>query len=100
MLLTAERIDSAEALRIGLVSKVLPADDLFDAARAIAAKIAANGPLAVRAVKQLVVSGADLPLSAAIDAERMAWGILRNTKDRIEGRLAFQQKRTPVFQGN
>jgi E-phenylitaconyl-CoA hydratase len=39
-------------------------------------------------------------LSAAIDAERMAWGILRNTKDRIEGRLAFQQKRAPVFQGN
>ncbi len=100
MLLTAERIDSAEALRIGLVSKVLPAEDLLDAARGIAAKIAANGPLAVRAVKQLVVSGADLPLSAAIDAERMAWGILRNTKDRIEGRLAFQQKRAPVFQGN
>lgn len=99
MLLTADRIDSAEALRIGLVSKVVPAPELMDTARAIAGRIAANAPLAVRAVKQLVVRGADLPLSAAIDAERMAWGVLRNTRDRIEGRLAFQEKRKPVYTG-
>ena len=99
MLLTAERISSAEALRIGLVSKIVPAERLMDEAREIAGKIAANAPLAVRAVKQLVTRGADLPLQAAIDAERMAWGILRNTKDRIEGRVAFQQKRKPVYQG-
>ncbi len=100
MLLTADRIDSVEALRIGLVSKLVPAAALMDTACLIAQKIAANAPLAVRAVKQLVVRGADLPLAAAIDAERMAWGILRNTRDRIEGRTAFQQKRKPVYTGS
>jgi E-phenylitaconyl-CoA hydratase len=99
MLLTAERIDSAEALRIGLVSRIVPAESLMNEALGIAEKIAANAPLAVRAVKQLVTRGADLSLQAAIDAERMAWGVLRNTEDRIEGRLAFQQKRTPVYRG-
>lgn len=99
MLLTADRIDAAHALRIGLVSQLVPAPSLMDEARAIALRIAANAPLAVRAVKQLVTRGADLPLQAAIDAERMAWGILRNTQDRIEGRLAFQQKRKPVYTG-
>lgn len=100
MLLTADRISSAEALRIGLVSKVVPANQLMLEAGEIAGKIAANAPLSVRAVKQLVTRGADLPLQAAIDAERMAWGILRNTKDRIEGRVAFQQKRKPAYQGH
>ncbi len=99
LLLTGERIDATEALRIGLVSRVVPAVDLGAAATAIAAKIAANAPLAVRAVKHLVLSGADLPLDAGIRAERMAWGVLRNTEDRIEGRKAFAEKRTPVYRG-
>jgi E-phenylitaconyl-CoA hydratase len=99
LLLTADLIDSAEALRIGLVSRVYPAEQLLAEARAIADKIAANAPLAVRAVKHLVHRGADLPLAAAIEAERMAWGVLRNTEDRIEGRTAFKEKRTPVYRG-
>ena len=99
MLLTGERIDSAEALRMGLVSRVVEAERLMEEAQAIARAIAANAPLAVRAVKQLVVRGADMPLEAAIDAERMAWGVLRNTEDRIEGRVAFQEKRKPVYRG-
>jgi E-phenylitaconyl-CoA hydratase len=99
LLLTADLIDSVEALRIGLVSRVYPAEQLSAEARAIADKIAANAPLAVRAVKHLVHRGADLPLAAAIEAERMAWGVLRNTEDRIEGRTAFKEKRTPVYRG-
>ncbi|MFL9926360.1 enoyl-CoA hydratase-related protein [Herbaspirillum lusitanum] len=99
LLLTGDRIDSAEALRIGLVSRIVDADKLMQEARAIAESIAKNGPLAVRAVKQLVTRGSDLALNPAIEAERMAWGILRNTEDRIEGRVAFQQKRKPVYQG-
>ena len=99
MMLTGERIDSAEALRMGLVSRVVPGDDLMTEANAIAEKIAANAPLAVRAVKHLVHRGADLHLKAAIEAERMAWGVLRNTEDRIEGREAFKEKRKPVYRG-
>lgn len=99
ILLTGDIVDSAEALRIGLVSRVVPLAKLLDEAQMIAARIAANAPLAVRAVKRLAVQGAHLPLGDAIRAERMTWGLLRDTEDRIEGRLAFQQKRPPVFRG-
>lgn len=99
LLLTADMIDSAEALRIGLISKVVPAANLMAEAEAIAARIAGNAPLAVRAVKRLVKRGADLPLAAGIEAERLSWGLLRDTKDRIEGRIAFQEKRKPVYRG-
>jgi E-phenylitaconyl-CoA hydratase len=99
MLLTAEHIDAEEARRIGLVSRVVPKEHLMDEAMAIARKIAANAPLAVCAVKSLVRRGMDIPLKTAIQEERMTWGLLRDTKDRIEGRLAFQQKRKPVYKG-
>ena len=99
MMLTGERIEADEALRIGLISRVFDADTLMEAAQAIALKIAGNAPLAVRAVKHLVLTGADLPLKAAIRAERMAWGTLRTTHDRIEGRKAFAEKRPPVYTG-
>ncbi len=100
MLLTAEAIDAQEALRIGLISRVVSADRLMNEARAIATKIAANAPLSVNAVKGLVRRGLNMPLADAINEERMTWGLLRDTKDRIEGRLAFQQKRKPVYRGH
>ena len=99
MLLTGDHVDSAEALRIGLVSRVVEPAALVEAAMAIASRIAANAPLAVRAVKRLATHGAHLPLPDAIRAERVTWGLLRDTHDRIEGRLAFQQKRPPRYQG-
>ncbi len=99
MLLTGDAIDAAEALRIGLVSKVVPLVALMDETLAIARRIAANAPLSVRAIKRLVRSGRDMPLAAALDAERLAWGVLRDTEDRIEGRRAFQEKRPPRFSG-
>jgi E-phenylitaconyl-CoA hydratase len=100
MLLTADRIDAAEALRIGLVSRVVAPGALMDEARAIAGRIAANAPLAVCAVKSLARRGMEMPLQEAIHQERLVWGVLRDTKDRIEGRLAFQQKRKPVYRGH
>lgn len=99
LLLTGDRIDCAEALRIGLVSRVVEPERLAAEAAQIAERIAANAPLAVRAVKRLVHRGADLPLQAAIESERMAWGVLRNTDDRIEGRTAFKERRKPAFRG-
>jgi E-phenylitaconyl-CoA hydratase len=99
MLLTAERIDAQEALRTGLVSKVVPRERLMPAALEIAAKIAANAPLSVRAIKRLAKRGLDLPLAQAIDAERYVFGLLYQSEDRIEGRKAFAEKRKPQYKG-
>lgn len=99
LLLTGDQIDAAEALRIGLISRVVAADALMEHARSIAARIAANGPLSVRAVKQLVHQGANLPLPEALAAEQAAFRRLYHSQDRLEGRLAFAQKRAPVFRG-
>ena len=99
MLLTGDRIDAQEALRTGLVSRVLPAAALLDAALAIARRIADNAPLSVRAVKRLVRDGASLPLAQGLAMEGYVFGMLRDTEDRIEGRRAFQEKRPPVYRG-
>jgi enoyl-CoA hydratase/carnithine racemase len=99
MLLTGDTIDAAEALRIGLVSRVVSPARLEESALALARRIAGHAPLAVRAVKRLVRQGMDLPLAHALDAERAAWGLLRDTEDRREGRAAFAEKRKPVYRG-
>jgi E-phenylitaconyl-CoA hydratase len=99
MMLTGDRIDAQEALRIGLVSKVVPPGELMDAANAIARRIVENAPLAIRAVKKLVRDGIEMPLGAAIQAEQYVLGVIRDTHDRIEGRKAFQEKRKPAFNG-
>jgi E-phenylitaconyl-CoA hydratase len=99
LLLTGERIGAAEALRIGLVSKVVPQSGLHDAAMALARAIAGNAPLAVAAVKHLAMTGRELPLAAGLELERSAFGLLRDTEDRLEGRRAFGEKRAPVFCG-
>jgi E-phenylitaconyl-CoA hydratase len=97
LLLTGDVIDAAEALRIGLVSRVVPHAELMPAALAIARRIAKNAPLAVRAVKQLVARGQDMPLVHALQIDKYMYGILKDTEDRIEGRRAFAEKREPVW---
>jgi E-phenylitaconyl-CoA hydratase len=99
MMLTGDKFDADEALRMGLVSKVLPREALMEEAHAIATRIAANAPLAVRAVKRLVCQGMDLPLPHALQIERHVFGLLYNSDDRIEGRKAFTEKRKPQFRG-
>lgn len=99
LMTTGDHIDAAEALRLGIVSRVTPQGELMKEAQAIASRIAANAPLAVRAVKRLVKQGDALPVDQAIALERLVWGVLRDTDDRIEGRRAFQEKRKPVFTG-
>jgi E-phenylitaconyl-CoA hydratase len=99
MLLTGDWIDATEALRLGLVSRIVPAETLVQDARALATKIAANAPLSVRAIKRVVRDGQALPLGEAIRLERLAWGLLRDTEDRMEGRRAFREKRAPNYVG-
>ena len=99
MLMTAEPISADEALRIGLVNRIVPRERLMDEVYAIAEQIAGNAPLAVRAVKRLAHQGLNTTLEAGLEAERFTMGVLRDSKDRIEGRRAFQEKRKPVYRG-
>lgn len=99
MLLTGDQVDAAEALRMGLVSKVVERSELMNTAMSIANRIKANAPLSVRAVKRLVYEGLEMPLQNALKVERYVWGTLRNTEDRIEGRKAFAEKRPPTYKG-
>ena len=99
MLLTAERIDAQEAFRLGLIAEVVPNDQLLDRAIELAEKICENAPLSVRAVKMAVNEGLEMNLEQGISFENLAWGMLRDTKDRLEGRKAFAEKRKPDYRG-
>jgi E-phenylitaconyl-CoA hydratase len=99
MMLTGDVIDAADALRMGLVSRVVPLSELLDFATSITRRIVDNAPLSVRAVKKLVRDGLEMPLTAAIQSEQYVLGLIRDTHDRIEGRKAFQEKRKPQFNG-
>ena len=99
MLLTGERIDATEAHRVGLISDVVDSPELMPAALALARRISANGPLAVRAIKAAAVRSFDIPLSHSIAMEQLTWGLLRDTDDRTEGRRAFAERREPEYKG-
>ncbi len=98
MILTAEQIDAQEALRIGLVSKVVPLPELMPAARALAETLCERGPLALRAAKEAVIRGLSLPLADGLRLEAFLAGTLRGTEDAVEGPRAFAEKRKPRFQ--
>jgi E-phenylitaconyl-CoA hydratase len=100
LLLAASSISAAEALRWGLINKVVPtAKDVLPAAMEYADRIAANAPLAVQATKELAVRSRELPMWAGYRIEQMAGRLLAATEDAAEGSLAFAEKRAPDFQG-
>jgi enoyl-CoA hydratase/carnithine racemase len=99
ILLTAEPIDAQTALRIGLVSQVVPRDRLLAEASALAGRIAARGPIAVRYAKEAVSQGLDMSLEQALRFETDLTIILQTTEDRAEGVRAFLEKRAPEFRG-
>jgi enoyl-CoA hydratase len=99
--MTGDTIDAAEALRIGLCDAVFPGGELMAKVKAVAARIAANGPLAVAEVKRLVHVGQSMTLEASLAAEQKAFGQLFATADQREGMSAFlaKPKRTAAFKG-
>jgi enoyl-CoA hydratase len=99
LILTGRMIDAAEAERIGLAARVVPAADLLDTALKLAAEIAAMPPLAVMAAKELVDAAQELPLTEGIRLERRLFHLLAATEDKAEGMAAFIEKRAPVWQG-
>jgi enoyl-CoA hydratase len=99
LLLTGDRIDAHEARRLGLINHVLPAAQVMAKAEEVARKIAANGPLAVRAIKQGVARTSSRPLEEGYAIENeLARGVF-SSADAKEGPRAFIEKRTPQFAG-
>ncbi|WP_416139160.1 enoyl-CoA hydratase/isomerase family protein [Halomonas sp. HK25] len=98
--LTGDRISAADALNVGLISDVYEPEALMDGALEIAERISRNGPLAVQMVKKLAVETAHLAPADYIAQSNTAWGLLRDSTDRIEGRTAFGEKRKPHYTGN
>ena len=99
LIFTGRRVDAAEARAIGLVHEV--ADGALALARAqqIAATIARNAPIAVRAAKEAIARGLELPLDEALLLEHELYGRTLDTSDRLEGLAAFREKRDPVYRG-
>jgi E-phenylitaconyl-CoA hydratase len=99
MLLVGDTFDAETAARWGLVNKVVPAAELMATARDYARRIAANGPLAVRAAKELAVRGQDLDLATGLRMEQLVARLLNASEDVQEGTRAFSEKRAPRFGG-
>jgi enoyl-CoA hydratase len=99
MLLTGAMVDAAEALRIGLVDEVVPAEKLMERAAELARLIAGMPPLAVAGAIEVVDRGVDLPLDEALALEATIFGRLCGTEDKREGTRAFLQKRAAAWVG-
>lgn len=99
MALLNDPVSAGEALRIGLVSKVVTGESLPDEAQALAARLAAGAPAAMAATKRLLESGMGSDLEAALAAETEAQDRLGAAADHAEGIAAFLEKRTPQFRG-
>jgi E-phenylitaconyl-CoA hydratase len=99
ILLTARPIDAEAALRCGLISRIVPAEELMPTALKIAEDICSNGPLAVRAVKELAIRGRDMALPHGLAFEDSMSREITTTEDAKEGPLAFVEKRPPQFKG-
>lgn len=99
MILTGERLFAQQALNFGLVNEVVPLDELGTAAAAWAKKICAASPLAVQAAKDAVLSRRDMPLDVALSTKYELIEAYATSSDVQEGRLAFSEKRAPIWTG-
>lgn len=97
--LTGEVIDANEALRIGLVTRVVPPGELMTEAKRIATLIASKAPLAIAACKRAINNGTHLSIDDGLELEALEFGILVDTEDIKEGTTAFLEKRRPVWKG-
>ena len=99
MILTGASWDARKALEFGLVSEVVPPADLMSAARAMAGRVLAMGPLAIRLAKQALNASANMPLQSGLVFESMIQAVAFESKDKLEGASAFLEKRKPLFTG-
>jgi enoyl-CoA hydratase len=99
MILTGEMITAEDALRIGLVNRVVEQAELLPTAEAMAKKIIANAPLAVKYAMEAVERGVEMPQEEGLYLEAALFGLCCATDDMHEGTRAFLEKRPAKFQG-
>jgi enoyl-CoA hydratase len=99
LIFTGEMIDANEAMRIGLVNKVVSQEELMGEAKTLAQKILRNGQLAIRLVKSAINAGLNVPLEKGLAYEAETQGLAFATEDKNEGLNAFLEKRKPNFKG-
>lgn len=99
LILSGDMIDAETALRIGLANRVVPADELMESTRGLAASISKRGPRAVSLALQAAVQGAEMPLADGLVLEAAHFGLTAATRDWREGTSAFLEKRKPEFEG-
>jgi 2-(1,2-epoxy-1,2-dihydrophenyl)acetyl-CoA isomerase len=98
--LVGDPVDAAEALRLGLVSRVVPGDRLMTEARALADRLADGAPLALALTKEALGRSATIGLDEALEGEAKLQGIAGASSDHAEGLAAFREKRSPRFTGS
>lgn len=99
ILLTGDPIDAERAAAVGLINRVVAADRLRDEAAALAARVAANAPLAVQSTKELALRSHDLDLATGLRLEAATNRLLQGSEDVVEGKTAFAERREPRFRG-
>jgi enoyl-CoA hydratase/carnithine racemase len=99
MILTGDPIDAASALRMGLVSRIMPEPELLPTARQIAQRIAGHAPLAVKAVKEVTQAALDETLEQSLRLGSALRWIIGQTDDAREGPRAFAERRAAQYQG-
>ncbi len=99
LIFTAKRIGADEALQIGLANKVVAHEELLAEAKTLAAEIAQNGPVALRAAKRAIDRGMEVDLVSGLAFETTCYELTIPTEDRVEGLTAFREKRKPVYKG-
>jgi enoyl-CoA hydratase/carnithine racemase len=99
LMLGGAPIAAAEAERIGLVNRVVPAADLMGEARKLAAQLARNAPIATRYIIAAINKGLEMPFAEACVFEATLFGLIASTDDMREGTAAFLEKRKPEFKG-
>lgn len=99
LIFTARRVFPDEALSIGLINRIVPADELMTTAVSLAEQIADNAPLALAQAKFAIDCGVEVELATGLQLESNAYKLLVPTKDRLEGLAAFQEKRKPIYRG-
>jgi enoyl-CoA hydratase len=97
LILTGDMIDAKTAFKIGLVTKVVPAEELMETAKKVAKGLARKSPMGVRSAKKCIAMSAATDMPSALAYEQKAWAFLFSGSDRAEGMKAFLEKRKPNY---